>query len=264
MAPDKKQRSPIGTKVPREAIDVAEVLASKVWELARRNSVAIKALAESIGNKPTSSSFQQKVALLRYYGLVEGDKDNIQLTAIGIAIVRTDDEQVRATARRDAFMAQKHFAEVIAGYGGGQLPDTEKLATTFKFKYALSDEAATSVANAFRKSAEQAGLVDANGVVSSDVTAPADIDGGGPPPQPAYQPPPAPNDTSQNGDTNTKDDPPPPPPPTPPAPRVDPPPAPASSAVSLNLTLDLSSFAADDVVRVLRALGLARSDEPQA
>lgn len=241
---------PKGEKVPREGLEIAEGLAKKLWDTARNGSVKRAAYAAQLNHtNVTSGGFQAKVGLLRYYNLVQTSGDDMSLSDIGKRIVREDNETIRVAARREALLGQKHFGPVLRSYADNELPTVAALTSNFKFEFGLADDTAARVAEAFISSAKFAGFIDNSNVVRlapTEIATPATVEEHVKPPSGAA-----------TGVT-------PPPPFVPPTPPPAPPIVDTSVAlrnVTLDVQLDLSSFAVDDVLRVLTALGLVQADD---
>jgi hypothetical protein len=211
-----------------------------------RDATSKSALSGHLGHKNAKSGpFRVKLGLMRHFGLVEDlQGDQLQVSEIGRDILVPERRQ---EARRKAFMSQTYYKKLIENYAGHQLPPEDAVKTTLHFDYQLPENSAAEAAAAFVESAKLAGLVDPSGRV---VLAGAETDEGAAVAEdpaesereaPTYE---APTPTARSG--------------------VKPHGAPESFTrmpASFQIRLDLSGLDADEIIRVLQAMGLADRSE---
>lgn len=152
-------------KVPRGTLQAAVALATTMWGTAGKGSESAEAVARLFGHETTnSSSFRNKLALMRIWGLIEGS-DPMKLSDIGLDIIRDDEPERQAQARRRAFYTPKAFRKLVEAYDGRSLPAEADLATKCRFDFHLTEEASLEVARVFRQSLPFAGLMSSDGIV---------------------------------------------------------------------------------------------------
>lgn len=246
--------------LPSRSLKDAEANAAKVWEVARRGTAKAGAVASALKLKgPTGGGWDRNIALLRAFGLVKVDGDDVSLTELGIDAVQDADLVRRQEARRKAFFKVRAYTELVDSYDGDELPPTANIASKLRFDYGKTEEKAMEAAEAFVESLRHAQLLD--GTVVRNVAA---THGAAAPIAPSDRTEITPDaeteeqtedsadeDLEEALDAAWEDD------------EVDdeergPADGTAEAAVSLSITLDLSSFRADEVIEILRALGVAR------
>lgn len=194
------------------------------------------------------------MSLLRGFKLIQLNDDQIGLLPLGVQLVNTSDPSKQLEARRVALLNLKAYSELVSAFDGTELPASGVLAARLKFDYGKSDDFAGRAANAFVDSLKHAEMLDDQNVVRKegvgskppgsaeeaaidDDDAAAEIDR-------AFSD--ADPDDPQDGPDRLATD--------------DPVGVPTGiAAIDLRLTLDLSRYRADEVVLILRALGLAGS-----
>lgn len=252
--------------LPAKSLIEAEASALKVWDAARLGVASKDAVATALGMKAASGgAWARAVALLRVFGLIEVKDGGVSLSTVGLDIVQDADADKRRTARLSAFMGVRPYAELLDAYKGTELPGLDKIASKLRFDYGKTEDAAAQSAKAFVDSIRHVGLLAGNWVVSGpERTAPDVVEEDG-------RAEPGNRDGAQDGGEEVAEE-------TPtPAPELEPepePPAVSSSralvpiehssatrdgAVTLAITLDLSGFRPDEVVQILRSVGLARN-----
>lgn len=242
---DTQTRGPIGAQIPRAGLESAEELARKLWDLSRGSAVEKGAFGKHIGNKETSGPFATKLALLRYFSLVEDVDGKIQLSTIGRDIVRDDAPAKREAARQQAFRGVPNYQSLLDRFVDHGLPTVDSLATTLHYEFSLKEDAANKAASAFIESAKLADLADEAGAVNVGEPSPAEQ------PEETEQP-------EEIGGVNGQREESAPQTATSSAPPVHPlEQRVVSSAahVSVSVSLDLSAFDVDEVLRILAAIG---------
>jgi hypothetical protein len=148
------KRTPKGARLPQVDLLSALPLAEVVAEFA--GSITRPVLAQHLKMSPASSSFKNKVAAAKYYGLLEQKGDQISLTARGQRAVDGD-----VAARREAVLA--------TGFGGliklfaARSADADVLSSRLKMDFAVPDGSARALADTLISAGSQVGLV-SNGV----------------------------------------------------------------------------------------------------
>jgi hypothetical protein len=246
--------------LPTIGLPEAEEMAAHVWEVARLGKVSASAIAGQLGLKDASgSTWRTKIAVLRGFGLIDSSGDQIGLTKAGQDLVNGSDPARQRASRRLAMMNLKAYRDLILSYDGTPLPDLKVIASRMRFEFGKAEDFADRAARAFVSSLSHAQMIDSANVVnkggvglgtgsaevSVDVEEDQDRDveiddafeeeekvdelnvaglpGGA--------------ENGAHGKRRGTD--------------VD---------VTLSLSLDLSKYGADEVIRILRALGVARLD----
>lgn len=250
--------------LPTLGLRQIEDSATKLWQVARSSETSKQLLAEQTGHSSTtSSSFKARLAVLRGMGILQVAGETVKLTQLGLDLVQDYDEQKRHAARVSAIKTLRAYRELVEAFDGNALPPKPALSSRLKYEYGKSDEFASQAAEAFIDSLTFAGMLDslgivrAKGVASAEVVAEPSVgegsaeeeaavaeleevfeglDGGGTAPEVAV--------VSKQPDVSM---------PWHQAPA-------GVRAPSFEITLDLSGFDADDVIRILQALGLANRD----
>lgn len=236
---DTSTRGPLGAQIPRAGLESAEELAGKLWDLSRGSAVAKGAFGKHIGNKETSGPFATKLALLRYFSLIEDVDGKIQLSDIGRDIVRDDAPAKRQAARQLAFRSVPNYESLLQRFAGQQLPTVGSLATTLHYELSLKEDAANKAASAFIDSAKLAGLADDAGTVGVSEAPPSEQpEAGDVLTEPVDSSPESPIE------------------PVPPMRPIEHKTTSSAAQVSVSVSLDLSAFDADEVLRILAALGV--------
>lgn len=224
----------------------------------------------------TASSFRTRMALLNGFGLIKSTDDEVGLTELGLDLVQDFDENKRQEARRSAVLKLKAYREVVETFDGTELLPRDKLAAKFKFEYSKTDEFAGQAADALIDSLRFARILDDSNVVhqrgvtttlprtngqgssdaieteapvNDDDSAPDEVNQSAEPMQSDEDAAAAELDDAFGGNVEQE------------------PPLritrhqgneKGADSVSLDVTLDLSSFRAEEVIQILRALGLAK------
>jgi hypothetical protein len=167
---------PVPTKgwkkgLPRVGLKTAEEAAAKLWESARRSSCATDVFAKALGLTAASGSqWDLKLALLRGYKLIEFKDEQIALSPLGQRLINGADKQQQIAARREALQNLKAYKELIDTFVGTPLPTKESLATTLEYEYGKGRAVAEMSAQAFLNSLTFAQMVSPSGRVTLDGT----------------------------------------------------------------------------------------------
>lgn len=152
--------------LPQDGLRLAAKSASALWDVARLGKTSKMAYAGKLGRKSASGGgWDRLVALLRGFGLVVIDGDNIGLSDLGQDLVNGSDRVRQLAARRTAMLHLKAYKELITNFDGTAVPDTTTLASKLKFEYGKKDDFAEKAALAFLDSLAFAEMVDAQGRV---------------------------------------------------------------------------------------------------
>lgn len=238
--------------LPVVGLPVAEDAAAKLWDVARLGATTPEAFARQFGPKAkaSGSTWDTRVALLRGFKLVETSTNQIGLSELGQQIVNGSNPVDQTSARRTAMMNLRAYRELVESFDGTQLPEIGTLATRLQFEYGKAEDIAKRAAQAFADSLAHAEMLSADGVVHRE----------GKPGTLTRTPVPTPTTDEEEeaeaveidaafAEESTKEE--------PLEDRFDDVAAAqsvGSAAVTVAVTLDLTDFAADDVVKILRAL----------
>ena len=251
--------------IPRQSLKEVAEWAKKLWADAKFGTTPHDAFAKSLGHQAAEGgAWRAKMAAIRAYGLVRetrGNPTEIGLSDVGKNLVREDDKTVQKQARRDAFMGVGAFREILQDSAGAHLPGEAALASKFEFKWGLNRSDAEEAARNLVESARFAGLVeeDSGGLLVQQIA--VDSDGGDTETESLDQS--LDGEKASGGEEGAS------------APK-DPGESGGGSGsggslvgglrgtVNLSVSLDLSQFDAEDVLRILAALGLTNDGDSVA
>ena len=151
--------------VARVGLKSVEDQAQKIWNVARKTEVAEVQIARAVTGKPDAAAsggrWIARIAMLRLYGVVVKTRDGyFKLTDLGIALANLGDEAAHRAALKAAVMGISANASLLRRYDGGSLPSLDTLATEFEFGYSMSNADAKAAAQVLIDSAKYAGIVD--------------------------------------------------------------------------------------------------------
>jgi len=250
--------------VPKANLATIDGQAQKIWAGVRRGEVAPVLVARALTGKDDSlasgGTWATRIGALRLFNVVEkGQGNTLKLTDLGIALSNTTDAEGHARALKSAVLGVPAYANVLARYDGGSLPEVSIIASDYEYSYELSKADAAIAAKLFVESAKYAGLADEKGAVNlGGLVAPqtnSDVAPEALPPLVAtpaapVQVTPTPQASPQSPVASA-------------APQTTPVMVATGPTVGLNLKLDMSAWAVDDVLRVLAALGLEAPSGPE-
>lgn len=111
-------------------------------------------LAGWMHHTTSSGAFRLKIATARVFGVIEGEREVIRLTALGRRLV---DPQQAAVARADAFLAVPLYQRIHDRYRGHPLPRDVALEREM-VGFGVAEKQKAKARQAFHRSAEQAGF----------------------------------------------------------------------------------------------------------
>lgn len=232
--------------LPTMGLPAAEEAAVKLWSIARLGMTSPEAFARQFGAKAkaSGSTWDTRMALLRGFNLIVTEGKQVGLSELGQQIVNSSNLPEQLAARRAALMHLRAYRELIESFDGTVLPEIATLATRLQFEYGKTEEFAKRAAQAFVESLDHAEMKDSQGVVH------ATGEPSGANPKSAQATADEEEAEAVEIDAAFEEE------------RIDeelrgevPNGAGGLVNVSLAVSLDLSAFAADDVVKILRALG---------
>lgn len=252
--------------LPATGLPAAEDAASKLWAVARLGTATPEAFAQQWGatRKPSGSSWTTRLAVLRGFGLLRfEDNKQIGLSDLAQQLVNPSNPAAQTSARRTALLNLKAYRELVDSFNGYEVPELTALATKLRFEYGKTEDFAKRAAQAFLDSLRHAAMLDAGNVVRKEGVSPTQLSTPLVGPAGDVETPATDDDEAKaaaidrafDEEEATDED-----------PDVGETPAgavrpsddaPPAANVSLALTLDLSSFRADEVVEILTALGFA-------
>lgn len=253
--------------VPKVGLAAIDDQAQKIWASARKSEVAAVLIARALtgrsDSKASGGTWNTKIGALRLFKVVEnGANGTLRLSTLGVTLSNTTDEAGHARALKEAMLGVPAYSSILSRYDGGALPEVSVIASEYEYSYELSKKDSLAAAKLFVESATYASFVDEQGVVNlGGLVAPPDDDDTEesivtPPEEiPAFQPdsPALATPAAAPAHSNT--------PPAAPAaiqtPIIAPmkEPAAGSGAVGVTVKLDMTTWAVEDVLRVLGALG---------
>jgi hypothetical protein len=198
--------------------------------------------------------------MLRGFKLIHTEGEQIGLTELGQHLVNSSDPEGQAAARRAAVMNLKAYRELVEAFDGTELPKLDTLASRLQFDYGKTKELSTRAAQAFIDSLRHAEMVDSQNIVRRDgaeITPSSVVVYASEPSSIARD---AKVDDDEVDaeidrvyrDSEVRDGADQAISPVTPTPNEQPPP---EANISLAMTLDLSNFRAEEVVRILNTLG---------
>lgn len=159
--PQPTKRAPASKRgVPRGSLAEAEKQARALWNAARKGTVSISAFAQAQGVRTSGGAWKAKMALLRIFHLAIVDSnEKIALSDLGLAIINDTDESAQLLARKQAVLSVQSYAEILEPNDGTPLPEKNAISGRFQFEYSLSKEEANKAADNFFQSVESANLL---------------------------------------------------------------------------------------------------------
>lgn len=262
--------------VPRMTLETAEEFAKAVWAVARSGMTSEGVVAKHIGGegaKASGGAWRRKVASVKYFGLIDTLPDSqLKLSDLGLRVVRESEPETVKEARKAAVLQVEPYKKILQTADGHELPASAGISGTFHYDYEMSQSDADKAATAFEESVRRAGLLDEQGVVRVSAVPGGAINSDEedtPPPDdpkskgkgagyPEFEPKDEILDTKLEDEPRSRDrdkgsD-------HASWPKFDVP-ITSASGVSLRMKIDMSDWNADDVVKVLRAIGLSASNE---
>jgi hypothetical protein len=159
--------------VPRATLESAEKLAVALWNAARMGSVPQGAFAREVSGpkaKASGGAWRTKMALIRVFGLAEVlDNEEVKLSGIGRQIVNSAEPAQQLGARRASILQVPPYASLLASSSGQELPSEASITGTFEFSYALSHDDAVQAAKNFVASVKLAEMLDGSGKVIASI-----------------------------------------------------------------------------------------------
>lgn len=251
--------------LPLEGLAAAEEATNKLWNIARMGTVPPEAFARQFSEnaKASGNSWDRRMAMLRGFRLIRIEGTQVGLSSLGQRIIDPSDPMRQMEARREAVMNLKAYRELVKSCNQTELPKPATLATKLQFEYGKTKEVATRSAQSFVESLRHAEMVDVNNVVHEagvtkfapvvSILTPSDMS------DPASQSGEledladvdhvfGEDDTSNEVSPGSQ------------VPLERNPKRGNHSNVAISMTLDLSNFRADEVVKILGVLGFDGRD----
>jgi hypothetical protein len=149
---DRRQRSSIA--FPYGDLEDAVEIAKGVFEVGGRTAGQDQ-LAAYLGHDSTrSGAFRTKLSTARTFGLVEVEKQQVELTALGRRIT---DASTEKAARVEAFMQVPLYKQLYEEHRGHRLPGASGLEGRME-QLGVASKQKKRARQVFQRSAEQAGL----------------------------------------------------------------------------------------------------------
>lgn len=163
--------SPKGWKkgLPLYGLKTAEETATKLWQSARLGSVSTDVFAKALGLKGKGgSAWDMRMALLRGYKLVTVDGDQVSLSPLGQRLINASDKEQQLAARREAMRTLKAYKDLLDTYVNTPVPEKASLAGKLEFEYGKTPANADTAAQAFLDSLVFAEMIAKSGLVRLD------------------------------------------------------------------------------------------------
>lgn len=165
-APSTAANKGVKRGLPLDGLPEATKSAMVLWEVARLGLAPNKAFAEKLGRKSASGGgWTRLVAVLRGFGLIRVEGEQIGLSPLGQEIVNGTNPAQQMAARRTALLHLKAYRDLVDSFDGTELPDSATLASRLKFEYGKAHDFAVKAAQAFLDSLAFAEMVDTKGCV---------------------------------------------------------------------------------------------------
>jgi hypothetical protein len=156
--------------LPLVGLSAAEDAAIKLWGVARLGTVPPEAFARQFGEKAKASgnSWDRRLAMLRGFKLIRAEGNQLGLSELGQKIVNSSDPAAQLDARREAVMNLKAYRELIEAFNQTLLPDISALAARLQFEYGKAEDFAARAAQSFVESLKYAEMIDEGNVVCKE------------------------------------------------------------------------------------------------
>lgn len=153
--------------LPFVGLPAAEDAAVKLWGVARLGTASPEAFARQFGEKAkaSGSSWGSRLAMLRGFKLLRAEGKQLGLSELGQKIVNSSDPAAQLGARREAIMNLKAYRELVESFDQTALPDPSVLATKLQFEYGKTEKFAARAAQSFIESLKHAEMIDAGNLV---------------------------------------------------------------------------------------------------
>jgi hypothetical protein len=148
---ERSRRYPVST-----VVDAIANLAS-VHRGVGMNGGSREALAQAIGHSTLNGASKRKIASLIQYGLIDRDGDRYRISDLGRRILIPVTEREKEDAIAEAVRRPALFQEIGQSYDQQPLPSM--LGNILAREYGLLPAVSGDVAELFKKSVEQAGLI---------------------------------------------------------------------------------------------------------
>jgi len=242
--------------LPRKGLREAEAMAKSLWTVAKSSDTPLAVFAKELGHASVKSSrLDSKLALLKGLGITQMVGGNIKLSPLGRDLVQDYEPEKRRLARVKAIVTLKAYRELVDNFVDQELPPRVTLAARLEHEYAKKSDFAEDAADAFLDSVTFANMLDADGVLRRDGVTAAEVvvdeetnteegDAAAEELDEAQEREDAAGEENEGGDDSGS----------------------ASGGAiapraTLAVTLDLSNFAASDVIEILGALGFTQTTE---
>jgi hypothetical protein len=156
--------------LPAIGLSAAEDAAAKLWAVARLGTASPEAFARQFDEKAkaSGSTWDTRIAMLRGFKLVRFEDKQIGLSELGQQLLNTSDPSGQTKARQAAVMNLKAYRELVESFNGTELPAATALANKLQFEYGKTEDFAKRAAQAFADSLKHAEMLDEGNVVCKE------------------------------------------------------------------------------------------------
>ncbi|WP_156096697.1 hypothetical protein [Amycolatopsis jejuensis] len=156
--------------LPATGLPAAEGAAAKLWAVARLGTASPEAFARQFGEKTkaSGSTWDTRMAMLRGFKLLRFEGKMIGLSELGQQLLDASNPAGQSKARQTAFMNLKAYRELVEAFNGTKLPDATVIATKLQFEYGKTDDFARRAATAFTDSLKHALMLDDDNFVRKE------------------------------------------------------------------------------------------------
>jgi hypothetical protein len=155
----RKRSRPYPRRSLKECLDFIRMV-----DEAGRDNVAEDVLVARLGlSTANSHRFTGLVSSSKQFGLLTVDNGQYTVRDLGKRYLNPLNDEERRQATVEAFNSPKLYQELIEKFGGGSLPDKQKLANTLLRYHGIESKVSSKATEIFIDSAEFAGLLGSDG-----------------------------------------------------------------------------------------------------
>lgn len=130
-----------------------------------------ESLAVGMGYTSLNGASARRVAALVHYGLLNREKDQYSLSPLAKQYLLPVNDSDREAATREAALSPTLFAEIYDSFKGQVIP--KQFVNRLIQEFGIQQKAAPDVERIFKSTVETAGILQSNGILSSETTSAA-------------------------------------------------------------------------------------------
>lgn len=139
---------------PRIALSDAQELIEKLYAKAGQREVRPISAVDAMGYNSLNGRSRTVLAAVKAYGLTRNGKDSVQVSSLGLRIIRPKNDEDGASARREASFTPPVFSEIREKFGD---LSENMLAKELLHEDGFSEEAANSASAIYHKNLSYSG-----------------------------------------------------------------------------------------------------------